>query len=338
LAADPNWHTVKLEQNYRSTIPIIRAANALIKHNKQTEKKLTSDKMGVAVEYREPADDEAEITEIVWRLKNNQASGVTTAILARTNRQIDKVKSILNERCVPCETLSAATDDALQSRSAKELLAWIAAIENPQDDNAIRKIAVSKIGRLDFLQAERKQFVEGLPTLADALRNTEAGAAFGMQYQTLSHDFKEAHDIVSGITDLKLGLGIDDDRGALAIIRQWHKRQIELGEPATAAALLEWIRLRNFLERSAKMISADKTHLMTVHGSKGLEFGEVFVIGATREVFPGSGDIEEERRLFYVAITRARELLNISRPLATSAWNGKIQATEVSGFVREALV
>jgi DNA helicase-2/ATP-dependent DNA helicase PcrA len=100
LADDPEWQTIKLEWNYRSTLSIITAANALIKHNNQTEKTLITDKPGLEISYREPEDEEAEITGIIQRLiANQQAAGwATTAILARTNRQLDRAKTISQGR------------------------------------------------------------------------------------------------------------------------------------------------------------------------------------------------------------------------------------------------
>jgi DNA helicase-2/ATP-dependent DNA helicase PcrA len=121
----------------------------------------------------------------------------------------------------------------------------------------------------------------------------------------------------------------------IEIIR-WQKRQEDLGESTTASDLLKYVRLANVADKPAKERQADKTYLMTVHGSKGLEFDEVFIIGAAQGSFPSRGDLREERRLFYVAITRAREYLNISRPMAMADWGGNLRPTERSQFVAEA--
>ena len=104
----------------------------------------------------------------------------------------------------------------------------------------------------------------------------------------------------------------------------------------TSAVLAAFERL-GVAEKATRERDASKVYLMTVHGSKGLEFDEVFIIGAAQGVFPNRGNLEEERRLFYVAMTRAREYLNISRPLVISDWHGNLKAAERSQFVSEAL-
>jgi DNA helicase-2/ATP-dependent DNA helicase PcrA len=337
LAKDRNWETVKLERNYRSTLPIVDAANSLIRHNTQTEKKLTTDKPGPEVEYREPDDDAKEILDIIERLQRNQQIGSlkTTAILARTNKQIDRAKAILAAHGIPCETLTAA-NNPLSGEGAKELLAWIAAIENPQDDVALRKIAATKISKAVILAAEKAQYA-GSGTFADALWSTDAGMKFRAIYDEMAEQFRGYDGVTCGANRLVIDLGIDD-RGARYEISKWQQRQADLGEPATAADLLEYVRLSNVAEAPAKERNASKTCLMTVHGSKGLEFDEVFIIGAAQGTFPGRGDLQEERRLFYVAMTRARKYLNISCPRVLADWNGNPKATEQSQFIAEASV
>jgi DNA helicase-2/ATP-dependent DNA helicase PcrA len=327
---------VKLERNYRSTLAIITAADALIKHNTQTEKDLTTDKFGVPVDFREPEDDYTEITDIMERLAANQRleRWKTTAILTRTNKQIERAKRILREHGIPCETTTAA-DSPLAGKGARELLAWITAIENPEDDAAIRKIAASKMGKADILKAEKVQIQLNV-TLSDALRETMAGARFWDFYSAQKDLFRAYDSVTEAANRLCMELGIDD-AGARYAISKWEQRQIDLGERHTASDLLNWVRMSNVSDKPAKERDADKVHLMTVHGSKGLEFDEVYIIGAAQGTFPSRGNLEEERRLFYVAITRAREYLNISCPRAMADWNGNVAATERSQFIREAL-
>jgi DNA helicase-2/ATP-dependent DNA helicase PcrA len=335
LARDAAWKTIKLERNYRSTIHIIAAANSLIRRNHQTDKTLkTDDKNGADVDFREPEDDESEITDIIGRLTANQREKKTTAILARTNKQLTRAKSILTARGVPCETRNTS-DSPLSGKGAKELLAWIVAIANPRDDAAMRKIAALRMGKSAILAAEQAQLA-GFGTFSEALRTTDSGSRFLDNFEHLRAEFAAARDLLAGATTLVENLGIEDG-GALLEIGRWQCRQTKLGEPVSAADLLNYVRLSNFADKSDKERDASKTYLMTVHGSKGLEFDEVFVIGAARGIFPSRGDIEEERRLFYVAITRAREYLNISCPLSISDWSGKQQIAERSQFVGEAL-
>lgn len=337
LARNPHWQTVKLERNYRSAQPIISAANALIRHNEQTEKKLTTDKEGMAVDFREPDDDDAEIVDITGRLKANQQLGrqKTTAVLARTNKQLDNAKAILRAHNIPCET-AAAADNPLTGKGARELLAWVTAIENPQDDAAMHRVAAAEMSKADLLTAELIQ-LNGTGSFLDALRTTEAGTAFLDNYNGLVQAFVSSQDTVFGVNRLSLSLGIDAP-GALFQIGEWQQRQTNLGESATAADLLAYVRLANVADKPAKERDASKTHLLTVHGSKGLEFDEVFIIGAVQGSFPSRGDIREERRLFYVAVTRAREYLNVSSPRAMADWGGTPRPATRSQFIEEARI
>ena len=94
--------------------------------------------------------------------------------------------------------------------------------------------------------------------------------------------------------------------------------------------------MSNFAEKPIRTRDPGKVQLMTVHGSKGLEFDHVYVIGMSQSVFPDRGDLEEERRLFYVAMTRAREYLNISGPKMMTGWNGRAEPVQASQFIAEA--
>jgi len=335
LAENAEWHTVKLERNYRSSLPIVTAANALIKYNHQTQKNLVTEKEGVKVECRRPSDDAAEITAILPRLEANQSLGIskTTAILARTNKQLERAKDLLTANNIRCETLSSA-DNPFAGKGAKELIAWIAALENPLDDAAVRRIATIRASKKALLDAEWTQVQDNIPLL-EALKVTKEAEQFMATLDLVNERFHANANISEGANRIATALKIDD-RGARYEIVKWHQRQIDLGEPETAAALLEWVRLGNVAERPDKERDASKVYLMTVHGSKGLEFDEVFIIGASQGTFPNRGDLEEERRLFYVAITRARDYLNISSPNAMTGWNGKVQAVQRSQFISEA--
>lgn len=209
LSENPQWQTVKLEMNYRCTIPIIAAANALIKHNRQTKKTLIAKKAGENIEIITPKSNLTEIESIIPKLKQNLALDIPTAILARTNKQLQLAREILTSYGVPCTPEETHTDS-----------------DTPD--------------------------LEAAP---------------------------------------------------------------------------------------AHSCTANEIHLMTAHGSKGLEFDEVIIIGANQGTFPNSkGDIQEERRLFYVAMTRARERLIISSPQTIiNTYYGVTNETpaEQSQFIRE---
>ncbi|MDR1688310.1 MAG: ATP-dependent helicase [Clostridiales bacterium] len=334
LADDPEFHTVKLERNYRSTEPIIEAANTLIKHNTQTEKKLISEKHGEPVGFWEPEDDKTEITDLIARLKRNQEPAIarTTAILARTNKQLENAKIILTANGVPCETKSSA-ENPFSGKEAKELLAWITAIENPEDEDAMRRIALAYMGEIAVTKAERMQFGDGL-TFYVALKELDDSGEFFEFYGQMAEMMIAADDTLTGAAQVCEHAKIDCP-AALNAIAAWQAKQAELGEYATPADLLEYVRLADVTSKPEKERDASKTYLMTVHGSKGLEFDEVYIIGAAQGVFPNRGDLQEERRLFYVAVTRAREYLHVSCPRNLSGWGGGGKHTEHSQFLKE---
>jgi DNA helicase-2/ATP-dependent DNA helicase PcrA len=333
LAENPAWKVVKLERNYRSTKPIVAAANALIRHNRQTEKTLTADKDGADVSCHVAEDEEAEIRDIAYALKDAAGRKKTVAILARTNRQLELAGRILTECGVPHER-PGADPSPLRDEGARGLLAWIAAIENPQDDAAVKKAAAAKVRTALILEAEKEQLTSG-GTLMEALGRMDKGGQFLDLYARQAAVFRKDGEISAAANRLVVSLGIDDG-GARHAISKWAQRQADLGEPATAAGLLDWVRMCDVAEKPTKEITPGMVYLMTAHGSKGLEFDEVFIIGAAQGTFPSRGDIEEERRLFYVAMTRARERLTISRPYRVADWRGNLKTTEESQFVREA--
>jgi DNA helicase-2/ATP-dependent DNA helicase PcrA len=340
LAQDPAWHTVKLEQNYRSTAPIVAAANALIKRNTQTEKKLVAQTDGPPVEYRQPQDEDAEIAELESRLNRNIEAGVTTAVLARTNKQLERARMILNSLYIPC-TEPGDSFDPLRTPGAKAVFAWIAALENPEDGEAMKLAAATVLTRADINKIESLYLDNyGGGKFTDYLDATAAGKALRERFRDARTTYLIGYEVsrpVESVHMLMEQLNISAFWLTNAI-RSWEARQNELGEPATMRALLDLVRIRAITGRPAVEILPDKIHLMTVHGSKGLEFDEVHVIGMTHGGFPGRGNIEEERRLFYVALTRARRLLTVSCPRTSFDWSGKPRPTEESQFLREAQI
>lgn len=117
------------------------------------------------------------------------------------------------------------------------------------------------------------------------------------------------------------------------IISRWEEKQQTLGGMVTINEMLNWIRLRDIQDKMAD--DRNEIKLMTIHASKGLEFETVFIIGMNQGTFPSRGDIEEERRLFYVAVTRAKTNLFISRAKKKLDWSCNEVPTEESQFIQE---
>lgn len=338
LAENPEWETIKLEINYRSTAPIIAAANNLIKHNTQTEKTLIAQKDGDKLEITAPDDFQAEIINIIPRLKQNIERGISTAILARTNKQLANARTILNAHNVPCTSANESTNPFL-SAGAKLVFDWFDAVENQNDDTAVKNVAYHYISAdiIDRIEAEQYKSQEG-HFLSYASQN-EQGFEFVQLCEEMQGKYAEwsdnaPHEIVEGFADR---LRIDDTKPLIAAIERWESKQREHGGKCTLEALREYAKLSAMIEAPAPKLTADEIHLMTAHGSKGLEFEDVFIIGAVRGIFPNKGDLEEERRLFYVAMTRARERLTISCPRTIEDFRGGNHETTQSPFIEEAL-
>lgn len=360
MAKNPAFEVVKLERNYRSTMPIVAAANALIRNNTQTEKTLTTGRPGDPVECAVWDDADEEVTRTAERIsdlvQSARARYGDIAILARTNRQIEAAKEGLDAAGIPCTLMNAARDP-LKGSDAKQILAWLDAVINPSNDAGIRKVIdypTPTIGALGLLEVQKYQYKAG-GTFLDAIRATGKAPEFLHRYgavsaailqgqadgRPVSEDGSAAFVEAARRTGA-LGRYADEYRQnrllaiseAIAEIDAWKARQQEIGEPFDVEAMLQWVALRDIQDKAAEA-QRDEVRLMTVHGSKGLEFPIVFVIGMNQGTFPGRGNLEEERRLFYVAMTRAKDRLFLSRARTDCGWGGNPEPQEPSRFLDE---
>lgn len=357
----PNCEIIKLEDNYRSTREIVETANRLIAHNqKQTNKTLRAHKDGSAIEIFETQDETEEAGEVITRVKALQVSGTPLkeiAILARTNYQIDMLKEIMDEMDIPAIRVSGK-DDPFKKRDIYLLLCWIDYICNRQDSFTLKKIInfprqfVSPIHLKEFEIMAMEQDI----TLDEALNlssdiniqkhffdviNAVENRVMGEGASEASRYFKilvETLDMKQFYEDQGLTNRIKDMERAFQYMWRWEQSKKTLGEDSSVYAFLKWLRYRDIQEKFI-LETQDAVELMTVHASKGLEFDTVFVIGMNQGVFPSkkTQDIEEERRLFYVAITRAKERLFISRPKEITGYNGLPFSPEPSQFIDEAM-
>lgn len=360
ISENPEYEVVKLEENYRSTIPIVNAANALIKHNNQTEKVLRSDRMGPEITLITEGTPVEELTEIYGVLLDMQRHGIQykdIAILGRTNKQIQEAAEALADAGIPC-VIRTKSADAMESQEAKKLFSWMEAILNPKNDTAIESVLnwpETTVQPREKQAAEMFQ-LENDCSLKTALEATETAREFLELYQSIqlviwdNYDEDEevsAVDLLGYIVNTALikewyheqGLSnraqkiIELDK----ILREWQAHQVEIGEAYSAAAWLEYYRMRMLETDKQEENHEDAVQVMTAHGSKGLEFEAVFIIGCNNKTFPlGRGDIEDERRLFYVAMTRAKKHLFLTRSLTkTLSWSDKQEMTEESVFLQE---
>lgn len=381
MAEDPEYQVVKLEENYRSTAPIVYAANRLIKHNNQTEKILRNDREGPEIILLEEESQEEEMEtvcgEIEWIHKDKYetvqhvgekepslvkiADGLPykdIAILGRTNWQIQAAAEALTAAGIP-NVVRTKTADAMESQEAKKIFAWMDAILNPQDDSTIESILNWPA---QTVRPREKQLAEMYAlsndcSLKTALEATETANKFLDTYYSIwdliaqNYDEEEMTEVSAvdlfefvaaetnirdiyhekGLTNRILVINEIDNT-----IRSWQEHQVEIGEPYTATAWLEYYRMRMLETDKQGENHEDAVQIMTAHGSKGLEFEAVIIIGCNNKSFPlGKGDIEEERRLFYVALTRAKKHLYLTRSKQRTIWGNKTQEAEESVFLHE---
>ncbi len=348
----PGAKVVKLEQNYRSTARILNAANAVIGLNeKRHEKRLWSD-LGegepVRVVTLENGEAEAEfIGNMIQQLKEQQPelNYRDFAILYRSNHLSRQLEQTLRRQGVPYRLVGG--QEFFKRREIKDAVAYLKLLVNPRDDQSLLRILGTPPRGLaqkavDALKLHRKTKHRAMFELLGeeefrkelTPKAAEAAAEFAAVCGKYRKEFEEPGNLAGKITAYLREIGYTDglqriykdlkdamkrrenlDEFINAIV-QYETRQ---AEPATLLAYLENLALLEENDRVEEdSPDADAVTLTTVHASKGLEFPVVFVIAMERNIFPHEraleeGSADEELRLFYVAITRARRQLYLLR-------------------------
>ena len=341
----PNLNVIKLEQNYRSTLSILRAANHVIAHNEKLfEKKLWSDLgVGDPVFVSAMADNEKEAESVVMRLMAHRLSRrgkwSDYAILYRSNHLARLFEQQLRNRKVPY--VLSGGQSFFDKAEIKDVLAYLRLFHNSDDDPAfIRAISTPRRGvGATTLQALGTYAGERHLSLFAAAAETGMAARLSpRQHESLtafcafiSRFSARARTEAAGVVLDDLLAGIDYE----AFLRSGEARHIASSKWANVSDFCAWlgkkgeaegknlieliqnIALINLLEQQENGEKQDAVQLSTLHAAKGLEYPHVFLVGVEEGILPHwdsveSGKIEEERRLMYVGITRARQSLSIS--------------------------
>ncbi len=345
----PNAEIIKLEENYRSTEPIITAANNLIAHNiNQTKKVLKAHKDGPDIEYIEADNIANEVNIIAGKiLEDSEYSNY--AILTRTNRQMEPFTQIFKAFCIPYQVLSNK-DDPLKKYDIRMMLNVLEVVLNPTDSRTLTKVINFPTKRINDLKMKviEKVMIDESISFIEALEGVEEVQEFMQQLDEIrTYVTEKSSDASSVFLMATLALKLpekysnesrenrkQDIDNVSEVIDRWELIQVDLGESMDISSFLKWVHMKDIQEKL--MEQRDAVKIMTVHGSKGLEFNTVFVVGMNKDLFPARrGDIEEERRLFYVAVTRAKERLYITRPMKALDWSGKEIDTMESQFIKE---
>tara|TARA_B100000965_G_scaffold353357_1_gene329149 strand:- start:8416 stop:10425 length:2010 start_codon:yes stop_codon:yes gene_type:complete len=342
----PHLKVVMLEQNYRSTSRILRAANTLIANNPHVFEKQLWSELG----YGEPLrvircrNEEAEAERVAVEIQNqhhqHKRAWRDFAILYRGNHQARLIELKLQHHQIPYH-LSGGTS-FFSRQEVKDLMSYLRLLVNPDDDNALlrvinvprREIGPATLEKLGTYANERQISMHqacGETGLAERLDNRYSER---LQRFITWLDSARKHcygdDPIGGLRQMVLDLDYEnwirqncssDEVAAKRMGNVWFLidslknilEKDESGESTIEDAIAKLV-LRDMLERQEEEEDSDRVQLMTLHASKGLEYPHVFIMGMEEEILPHRSSIEadsveEERRLAYVGITRARKTL-----------------------------
>lgn len=356
---------ITLDQNYRSTQNILDAANSVISNNKgRMGKSLwTSNGDGNKVFVYTGTNEYDEARYIARQIKKHfdeQGSFSDCAILYRTNAQSRVIEEMLMRESVPYKVLSGLR--FYDRKEIKDIIAYLRVVYNPNDDVSLARIINEpkrKIGNAT-LEKARNIAREKETSLYDVISHADDYPEF----KTAIKKLLAFSEIIQSLIKLKDTVTIEDLTGRIlndtgympALVMEdttESKTRIEnLGEFISVITEFEKNEetgntLGEFLENISLVSdidgydeNEDSAVLMTIHSAKGLEFPIVFLSGLEEGLFPGmrsmesDDDIEEERRLCYVAITRAKEQLYITKTISRTI-HGKTMPTTASRFFRE---
>ena len=341
----PESKLFKLEQNYRSTGNIVNAANSLIEKNNNRIPKVIFSKNGsgdlVRVYSAETDLEEAKfVARQIVRTKSEQATDYKNfAVLYRTNSQSRLIEDELRKAGVPYAIYGSLS--FYQRKSVKDMLAYLRLVVNPADDESyLRAIKTPSkgIGDTTLERLRNLALSRGVSLLnaTDDLSDTEIKPAAAKKLIAFTAGIREIRDQVKSLDLLELTKKILDFSGLIALytndteegedakeniselinsIASYQEMLEDNGETATLSGFLSEAALQTDADTNTEE-NIDKVSIMTVHASKGLEFDYVFIVGAEEELFPSprcvsDSEIEEERRLMYVAITRAAKRCHI---------------------------
>ena len=335
----PQAKVVKLEQNYRSTAIILKAANSVIKSNKSSKgKKLWTVKEGGELLKLYMADDAIDesyfITQkIIEGVKNGRKYSDYT-ILYRTNAQSRSFEETLRRFNIPNKVFGGM--QFYQRKEIKDIIAYLNVINNPKDGISLQRVINvpnRKIGDRTIEKMEEYGRENGV-TLFDSVKNVDKLERINKSTLEALNEFSKIMDELieiskeSTVSEVFEAL-LDKTKYLSSISEDEKDREQNIFELRNAIGELEkqfeFLTLADYLQETSLVSatdslseSTDYVKLMTIHNSKGLEFPVVFLTGLEQELFPGFAALteqdvmEEERRLCYVAITRAEEELYLS--------------------------
>ena len=355
---------IRLEQNYRSTQSILNAANAVISNNlgRKGKRLWTANGEGKPITVYEAGDEGAEANFVTGQIMSGSKGKnfKDYAILYRTNAQSNALEYAMKRNGIPYRVIGGTR--FFDRAEIKDMLAYLCVINNRADDLRLKRIINNPprgLGPKAIETAERLSVAEGKPlysVISDpySYGPVEKPAAKFLQFSALIEglaelledgmglpDFYEEVMLRTGYADMLKSKDTEESKTRLENIRELKSSimaYVENAEVPSLAGFLEEIALYTDIEQYNE--GDDAVVMMTMHSSKGLEFPHVFLVGFEDGLFPGMraiGDrdeMEEERRLCYVAITRAKQTLTISHARQRMLY-GRTSAAMPSRFLKE---
>jgi DNA helicase-2/ATP-dependent DNA helicase PcrA len=368
----PDVKTFKLEQNYRSTKNIVNAANSVIARNKtKLDKEVwTSNDDGDSINVMRTISDGEEgrfVAQSIWENQmNHQLSPDDFCILYRTNSQSRAIEDALRKKGINYKIYGGIS--FYQRKEIKDILSYLRILINPNDEEAFKRIinypargiGATTIDKLTIAANHYKKSIFEIVKYIDKIDiSINSGTKnklqnfmnmmLRLQIESQTKNAFEIAEIVVKQAQLIKDLEkegtpesvskVENVQELLNGIKDFITDKIEQGEDASLTTFLEDVALATDFDAN-KDDDKPSVSLMTIHQSKGLEYMYVYIVGLEENLFPSAmsmntrSELEEERRLFYVAITRAEKVAYLTYAQTRYRW-GKLVDAEPSRFLEE---
>ena len=370
----PNYKFFKLEENYRSTQNIVNAANSIISKNSKQIKKVSfsskeeGEKIKVLRAYTDQEEGFIVASEIMNIQQRDHAPAKDFAILYRTNAQSRIFEEALRKRNIPYRVYGSLS--FYQRKEIKDILAYFRLSINPSDDEALKRvinypargIGDTTMERLSEVANAKNQSIwstiEGIDQdsygiNSGLVKKLKVFLSTMLQFQSSVYTieaYESAYAIATGSGIIR---NLKEDKSFEGIARFQNIEELlnsikEFTDSQKEEGVTEIITLADYMENVSLLTDADTTKpedrdkvtVMTIHSAKGLEFNYVFLTGVEEDLFPSKmtlgtpEGLEEERRLFYVAVTRAAKKVTISYAQSRYKW-GTLSHCVPSRFIGE---
>ncbi len=369
----PNSSVYRLEQNYRSTQNIVNAANSVINNNlnKLDKKVWTDNEIGDKIEINQTITDSEEgrfVASSIFEAKYNlQLRNDEFAVLYRTNAQSRSIEDALRRKNIPFQIFGGLS--FYQRKEIKDVLAYLRLIVNPSDEESLKRIinypprgiGQTTLEKIQIFSNEKNitifDVIEDINNVNIRINNGTKQKLFDFSCMIKSFQIENenlnALEILNevlkrvGVVNLLKNEGtpesisrIENIEELINAVQDFIDGQKEIVDSKNSLSeFLEDVALISDLDKDIKK-SEPKVSLMTIHLAKGLEFSNVYIVGLEEDLFPSAlssttrSDLEEERRLFYVALTRAKKKIILSHSKTRYRW-GKLNDCEPSRFLSE---